>query len=43
MGNRFQNGFINIMMATIALKDSLSWPREINISDLKRIKNMNRS
>ena len=41
MENNFQNGFINIMMATIALTDSSSWPKEIDILNLIEMININ--
>ena len=41
MENNFQNGFINIMMATTASKDLSSWPKEMNIINLTEIINTN--
>ena len=37
----YHYGIINMLMATNALTDSLSWSKEINILDPKEIKNMN--
>ena len=41
MENNFQNGFINIMMATNALTDSLCWPKEIDLLNLAKKMNSN--
>ena len=43
IANYFQNGLENIVMDTSASTDSSSSSKEIDISDLKRIKNMNKS
>ena len=41
MENNSQNGSINIMMATNALTDSLSWPKKIDILNLAKKMNSN--
>ena len=37
MENNFQNGLQNVVMATIASTDSSSWPKEIDILNLKEM------
>ena len=41
MENNFQNGFINIMMATNVLTDLSSCPKEKDILNLEEMKNIN--